>query len=490
MASITAQFLKLTSFNSQTYQRINSADFKLFNNGVEVDKTGFTFTNFNSAVAQTSAEYKIAFNKSVTFDSYSFAPVGSAVITGFVVSSSNTNDLFNSYSQIDFRHSLPHSNTPVLYDIPATLNQTVSGFTQSDIDSAVSAAVSNATTGLFTQSQLDSAVASALAGVSSLSLESTAILDNLSGVDVSSTTNTVTFSKLKADYTALQSDKKIVGNALDNKIVGGNNALNVSAGDGNDSVDAGSGNDTLSGGKGNDTLNGGLGNDKLDGGDGNDVINAGDGFNTITGGKGADSIIAGSGNDKIDGGDDNDTINAGDGLNTITGGKGADSIIAGSGNDKIDGGDDNDTINAGDGLNTITGGKGDDTIIAGAGNDKIDGGAGFDRLIGGLGNDTLTGGADSDLFVLSLSGGVDTITDFKSTIDKLVMTDSLTPVALDASNFVTSTTNSFTFTASNSYGFNTKTGALFHDADGAGGVDAVQIALLGKVPLVAADILI
>ncbi|MGB4497800.1 MAG: hypothetical protein WBI40_03810, partial [Methylococcaceae bacterium] len=73
----------------------------------------------------------------------------------------------------------------------------------------------------------------------------------------------------------------------------------------------------------------------------------------------------------------------------------------------------------------------------------------------------------------------------------LVLTDSSTPVALDASHFATSTTNSFTFTTSDSYGYNTKTGALFHDADGAGGVDAVQIALIAnKAPLVVSDIFV
>ena len=126
-------------------------------------------------------------------------------------------------------------------------------------------------------------------------------------------------------------------------------------------------------------------------------------------------------------------------------------------------------INAGDGNDVLVGAAGDDTIIAGSGNDKIDGGAGIDRLVAGLGNDTLNGGADADTFVLGLDlTHLKTVTDFKSaTLDKLVFTDSLTPIALNSAHFVTAATSTFTFsTAEPSFAYNTKTGALFYDADG------------------------
>jgi Ca2+-binding RTX toxin-like protein len=53
--------------------------------------------------------------------------------------------------------------------------------------------------------------------------------------------------------------------------------------------------------------------------------------------------------------------------------------------------------------------------------DTLTGGAGRDRLIGGAGNDLLTGGADSDIFRFNPNDGLDTITDFETGIDRLVL---------------------------------------------------------------------
>jgi Ca2+-binding RTX toxin-like protein len=433
----------------------------------------------------------------------------------------------------------------------ALIDARVGYFSQFQLDSAVSAAtvglhnqaytdsvVSAAVSGLFTQTQLDSAVSLALSAVPSVPVsDNSSILANLADVDISSASHSVTFSKLKSDYTAFDTDKKVVGNALANKIVTSSNSTNVSAGDGNDTVNGGAGNDTIDGGKGDDSIDGGAGNDSLNGGDGNDTINAGSGNNTVSGGKGSDSIVSGNGNDKIDAGDDNDTIISGDGndsisggagndsltvgvgADTIDGGKGDDVIVSNGANSKLSGGDDNDSISlvaidavVVSSVDTLDGGAGNDSLTVGgfSGKHKLTGGAGNDTLThsdlngsatldGGAGSDilrshnsldVLTGGADADFFNIAGANGSIKITDFKSTVDKLVFTDSVTPIALDASHFVTSITNSFVFTAADSYGFNSKTGALFHDVDGAGGVDAVQVALLGKVPLIASDILI
>jgi Ca2+-binding RTX toxin-like protein len=521
--------------------------FKISLNAGEV--FNFIKVNLNGvhldAYLYDSAGLKIASSLDNSSEMLSYTPTSSA---DYYVHVNTT----NGYNGSDLATWLTFRiGTSALTIVPEPLQSnvfgSVSGFTQAQLDSAVSTAVSGlhnqaytdsavsaAVSGLFTQSQLDSAV-SAAAGSSSVDISS--FLSNLADVDISSASHSVTFSKLKTDYTAFDTNKKVVGNALANKIVTSANSTNVSAGDGNDTVNGGAGNDTIDGGKGDDSIDGGLGNDSLNGGDGNDTINAGSGNNTVSGGKGSDSIVSGNGNDKIDAGDDSDTIISGDGndsiscgagndsitagvgADTIDGGKGDDVIVSNGANSKLSGGDDNDSISliaidavVVSSVDTLDGGAGNDSLtvggflgnhklIGGAGNDTLthsdlngsatlDGGAGSDILRSHNSLDVLTGGADSDFFNISGANGSIKITDFKSTVDKLVFTDSSTPIALDVSHFVTSITNSFVFTAADSYGYNTKTGALFHDVDGAGGVDAVQVALLGKVPLIASDILI
>ena len=94
---------------------------------------------------------------------------------------------------------------------------------------------------------------------------------------------------------------------------------------------------------------------------------------------------------------------------------------------------------AGDGNDLIDGGNGKDILLGGAGNDTIDGGTGKDILYGGVGADTLTGGNGADtfkfdkgdtsltvedgsrwsIFSFGRVSGYDTITDFKSSEDKL-----------------------------------------------------------------------
>jgi Ca2+-binding RTX toxin-like protein len=71
-----------------------------------------------------------------------------------------------------------------------------------------------------------------------------------------------------------------------------------------------------------------------------------------------------------------------------------------------------DVINGQSGNDTIKGLSGDDLLRGGTGNDTLSGGKGRDRLTGDDGDDLLNGGSGSDLFVLSVSQGVDTISDF------------------------------------------------------------------------------
>ncbi|WP_373872811.1 hypothetical protein [Microseira wollei] len=58
-------------------------------------------------------------------------------------------------------------------------------------------------------------------------------------------------------------------------------------------------------------------------------------------------------------------------------------------------------------------------------NDALNRGNGNDTLAGDLGNDTLTGGGGSDRFVLSLSGGTETIVGFEDGQDLIALAGGL-----------------------------------------------------------------
>jgi len=72
-----------------------------------------------------------------------------------------------------------------------------------------------------------------------------------------------------------------------------------------------------------------------------------------------------------------------------------------------------------DGSGTLNGTPKNDILGGNGANNLIIGGAGDDILIDGAGSDTLVGGAGADIFVLSVDGETDTITDFKLGQDKL-----------------------------------------------------------------------
>ncbi len=101
--------------------------------------------------------------------------------------------------------------------------------------------------------------------------------------------------------------------------------------------------------------------------------------------------------------------------------------VRGTGNDDFITGGQNDDIlegNAGDDL--IDGGLGADNLKGGAGRDSIDGGSGNDFIFGGTGADLLSGGSGVDTFYYtsldeSPMSEADTITDFRTGIDKIVL---------------------------------------------------------------------
>jgi Ca2+-binding RTX toxin-like protein len=130
------------------------------------------------------------------------------------------------------------------------------------------------------------------------------------------------------------------------------------------------------------------------------------------------------------------------------------------------------------------------------GNDTIVGGAGNDRLIGGAGADKLTGGDGNDVFVfdsLTVSADKDTIVDFVSGADSIAIDHSIfaafaaDPLGmLSPSELVYGTK---ALTSSQHLIYNTTSGALYYDADGAGGAAQIQIATLSGHPaLLSTDI--
>ncbi|QBE63357.1 calcium-binding protein [Pseudoduganella lutea] len=149
--------------------------------------------------------------------------------------------------------------------------------------------------------------------------------------------------------------------------------------------------------------------------------------------------VASARNDTLTGTDGNDTLDGLAGADSLLGGDGNDTLVGGKGNDTLDGGAGNDVYSidaAGDKVLEAADGGYDivETTVAkitlaanveelrftgkvaftGIGND-------LDNVIAGsTGNDKLTGGLGADGFVLG--AGNDTITDFASGVDHLVVT--------------------------------------------------------------------
>ncbi|BBD69636.1 hemolysin-type calcium-binding region [Nostoc commune NIES-4072] len=108
-------------------------------------------------------------------------------------------------------------------------------------------------------------------------------------------------------------------------------------------------------------------------------------------------------------------------------------------NNNVEGFDNSDdVINAQGGNDIIDGKGGNDLLRGGVGLDTLIGGAGDDTLIGNAGNDILTGGSGNDRFVyqtLSDRGWVgDTITDFESSNDQLVLSNLFESLNYSGSN--------------------------------------------------------
>lgn len=240
------------------------------------------------------------------------------------------------------------------------------------------------------------------------------------------------------------------GNSLNNDI-DGNDANNLLEGrDGADSILGNFGDDTLRGEGGNDTY--------LAGGPGNDFIYGGTGNDNLTGATDLDYLEGGTGNDTYEvwgnvSGPDIATVVefANQGTDTVS------SYTSFTLNDNVenlkllDWGSSEVYTATGNGLaNTIRGNVANNSLHGGAGNDNLIGYEGIDTLVGGTQNDSLkggsgadelTGGTGNDKFVFDTGAafnkatiGIDTITDFTRSADKIVL-DKTTFTALSNLSF-------------------------------------------------------
>jgi Ca2+-binding RTX toxin-like protein len=210
------------------------------------------------------------------------------------------------------------------------------------------------------------------------------------------------------------------------------------------SIVGGNGNDTLNGSDGDDKLNGGAGADRMAGGLGDDlyyVDNVGDRVIEAAG-EGTDTVLAGIGY----------TLGAGQEVERLRAHAGMTGLALGG--------------NAFD--NTIAGGDGDDTLSGGAGND---------RLVGDLGNDIFR--FDSRFIGVT---NVDTVADLNAADDVIQLDHTyfagLALGQLGASAFAL---DSATGTAAQIV-YDTSTGALFYDSNGADAGGATRFATMAGKP--------
>jgi len=302
----------------------------------------------------------------------------------------------------------------------------------------------------------------------------------------------------------------LTGNDLANTLIGGS---------GNDSITGGAGNDTLTGNAGNDVLNGGSGNDVMNGGAGNDrylVDSTGD---RIIDSAGIDTVISsinwalqsglenltltgsattGTGNslnNVIAGNNVRNTLVGNAGNDRLFGNGGNDLLRGGLGKDRLSGGAGNDRLLGDDGTDILSGDAGNDILVGGGGKDTLNGGLGSDRLISGAGKDRLTGGAGRDSFIFDnvRTGSIDVITDFRRVDDTILVSrrgfsQKLRVGSLSASQFVL---GSRAQDQDDRFLYDRRTGGLFFDVDGVGGVSQVRIATLSnRTAISAADIAI
>ena len=259
------------------------------------------------------------------------------------------------------------------------------------------------------------------------------------------------------------------------------------------SINGTAGNDSLVGTSGDDTIHGLGGNDTLVGLEGNDRLDGGDGADTMDGGAGNDTYFVTTG-DLLTDSAGNDTVvsdapywSLGAGFENLT--------LNGTADTDGDGNSVGNVITGNAGANEFHGNQGDDTIVGGAGNDSVGGGSGNDWLEGGGGNDTLGGSGDRDHFIFRESGtaNADTVLDMSRNWDDIRLDanafadlGAIGRFASGDARFFSAAGASAAHDASDRVVYNSSTGQLFYDHDGAGGDAAQLVATLQGAPAIAA----
>ena len=278
------------------------------------------------------------------------------------------------------------------------------------------------------------------------------------------------------------------GSNLENLTLTGSASINGTGNNLNNTITGNTGNNILTGNAGNDILNGGAGADTLIGGTGNDtyvVDNVGDVINEALTTGGTDLVQSSI------------TWALTDGSNlenlTLTG----TSIINGTGNSL------NNTITGNAANNTLTGSDGNDNLSGLSGIDTLTGGNGDDTLAGGAGNDVLTGNSGNDKFLYNTNAtfatsavGIDTITDFTSGIDKIVLDKTTFKTITSAvgtgfsitSEFATVTNDTDAAISNALIVYNTGNGNLYYNQNkaAAGFGTGAQFDILSGMPIIAA----
>lgn len=146
--------------------------------------------------------------------------------------------------------------------------------------------------------------------------------------------------------------------------------------------------------------------------------------------------------------------------------------------------------------NVITGNSSANGLAGLAGNDTLNGGGGNDMLNGGLGNDILTGGTGADRFIFDsgifdAATEVDTITDFESGVDTIVLSKEQFRLAatdpLSSVNFKVIASATATADADDRILYDAGTGNLYYDGNGGSAGSRTLFAHLNGAPAISSD---
>jgi len=305
---------------------------------------------------------------------------------------------------------------------------------------------------------------------------------------------------------AIKNIENVFGGSGADKLTGDSLANTLAGGDGDDLLKGGAGADILSGQGGVDTadyrdktasvvvtLNGGTGAVVKVGGVNEDTIKS---IENVYGGSGADTLSGDGFANGLYGGDGDDLLKGGNGVDLLSGQGGVDTAdyrdknaavavtLNGVGDAVVKvGGVAEDTIK---GIENVSGGSGADALGGDGFANWLYGGGGNDLLNGGSGADLLSGQAGADTFLfntaLNAAANLDHLKDFATedtiNLENVIFPSLTTTGTLAASAFFSAAGATSAHDSTDRIVYNTTTGGLFFDADGAGGVAAVEFAVL------------